>query len=134
MYKEEFLVEVETILQAYKESFMHKTYSEESDLSNIFMESFGISAKLKRENRQYWSRELGMIWQLLVNAIFKYHCSDYAPALKLGLDEPCDLLCTKDAIDTKYRIGSGDARTLKKFKQYGQLLSSKGFRPVILLL
>ncbi|MCL1844193.1 MAG: hypothetical protein FWF79_10315 [Defluviitaleaceae bacterium] len=134
MYKEEFLVEVETILQAYKESFSSKTYSMESNISDILMESFGISASLKRENRQYWGRELGMIWQLIVNAIFKHHGTEYAPALKFGLDEPCDLICGNDAIDTKYRIGSGDSGTLKKFKNYGHLLRSNGFRPVLLLL
>lgn len=134
MYKEEFLADVNAILQAYKESFNNKTYSKESDISDILMECFGISSNLKRENRQYWGRELGMIWQLLITAIFKHHCADYAPALKFGPDEPCDLICKNDAIDTKYRIGSGDSGTLKKFKHYGHLLRSNGFRPVLLLL
>ena len=39
-----------------------------------------------------------------------------------------------DAIDTKYRVGSGDSGTLKKFKQYGKLLSDEGYRPVLLFL
>jgi hypothetical protein len=39
-----------------------------------------------------------------------------------------------DAIDTKYRIGSGDSGTLKKFKQYGKLLREEGYRPVLLIL
>jgi len=68
MYKEEFLADVEAILQAYKESFNNKTYSKESDVSDILMESFGISS------------------------------------------------------------------SLKKFKHYGHLLRSNGFRPVLLLL
>ena len=37
MYKEEFLADVEAILQAYKESFNNKTYSKESDVSDILM-------------------------------------------------------------------------------------------------
>jgi hypothetical protein len=41
---------------------------------------------------------------------------------------------TKVAIDTKYRIGSGDSGTLKKFKQYGKALQTKGFSPVLLIL
>jgi hypothetical protein len=40
----------------------------------------------------------------------------------------------KDAIDTKYRIGSGDSGTLKKFKQYGARLTKSGYRPVLLML
>jgi hypothetical protein len=134
MYNKNFLIEVESRLETYKKSFVNKTYSNESDISDILMESFGISPKLKRENRQYWGRELGMVWQFLVSAVFKHHCVDYSPALRFGLDEPCDLVSKKDAIDTKYRIGSGDSGTLKKFKQNGQLLRTKGFRPVLLLL
>jgi len=38
------------------------------------------------------------------------------------------------AIDTKYRIGSGDSGTLKKFKAYGLLLREKGYEPVFLIL
>ncbi len=40
----------------------------------------------------------------------------------------------KVAIDTKYRIGSGDSGTLKKFKHYGKALKDKGFEPVLLML
>jgi hypothetical protein len=40
----------------------------------------------------------------------------------------------KDAIDTKYRIGSGDSGTLKKFKQYAARLEDLGYRPVLLIL
>ena len=38
-----------------------------------------------------------------------------------------------DAIDTKYRIGSGDSGTLKKFKQYGKKLRDVGYRPIFLI-
>ena len=89
---------------------------------------------MKRENRQYWGRELGMMWQLLVIAVVKEHCpQEYKPALKFGSDEPCDLILGNDAIDTKYRVGSGDSGTLKKFKQYGKLLHRNGYRPVFLI-
>jgi hypothetical protein len=43
-------------------------------------------------------------------------------SIKEGSDEFCDLVVGNDAIDTKYRIGSGDSGTLKKFRQYGQEL------------
>lgn len=54
--------------------------------------------------------------------------------LHFGDDEPADLYVGKDAIDTKYRVGSGDSGTLKKFKQYGELLKNKGYNPVFLFL
>ena len=33
------------------------------------MEVFGITPEMKRENRQYWGRQLGMCWQRLVTEI-----------------------------------------------------------------
>ena len=52
----------------------------------------------------------------------------------MGSDEPCDLIVDGYAIDTKYRIGSGDSGTLKKFKSYGQLLRTYNYEPVFLIL
>ena len=97
------------------------------------MDVFGITPDRKRENRQYWGRELGMCWQLLVTNVLSHFCRGYAPAIKVGDDEPCDCCVGKDAIDTKYRIGSGDSGTLKKFKSYGKLLKERGHRPVLLI-
>jgi hypothetical protein len=39
-----------------------------------------------------------------------------------------------DAIDTKYRIGSGDAGTLKKFRDYATRLQQLNYQPVLLIL
>lgn len=121
------------VLRAYRDSFGIKTYSEENDDRDPLMDVFGITPDRKRENRQYWGRELGMCWQLLVTNVFSHHGKQYAPAIKIGADEPCDCCVGKDAVDTKYRIGSGDSGTLKKFKSYGKLLTDKGFRPVLLI-
>lgn len=121
------------VLRAYRDSFTIKTYSEENDDSDPLMDVFGITPDRKRENRQYWGRELGMCWQLLVTNLLSHYCKDYSPALKIGDDEPCDCCVGKDAIDTKYRIGSGDSGTLKKFKSYGKLLKDRGYRPVLLI-
>lgn len=74
-----------------------------------------------------------MCWQLIVNTLCRARCTDYKPAPRFGADEPCDLIVGKYAIDTKYRIGSGDSGTLKKFKQYGPLLSGEGYTPVLLI-
>lgn len=125
---------IDDILKRYYKTFKEKTYSAENNDTDILMEIFGITPEQKRENRQYWGRELGMIWQLIITEICYHHCLNFKPALKLGNDEPCDLILGKDAIDTKYRIGSGDSGTLKKFKQYGNLLQEYGYRPVLLIL
>lgn len=125
---------IEPLLQRYFESFQSKTYSVENNEYDILMNIFGITPELKRQNRQYWGRELGMLWQLIVTSLCQRYCADFAGALRVESDEPCDLIIGRDAIDTKYRIGSGDSGTLKKFKQYGNLLIEKGYRPVFLIL
>lgn len=123
-----------TILEQYQQSFTSKIYIEETDISDLLMEVFGITAEIKRENRQYWGRELGMCWQRLVTQLCRSCCAEFATALRIGSDEPCDLIVGKQAIDTKYRIGSGDSGTLKKFKAYASLLKDNGYEPVLLIL
>jgi hypothetical protein len=124
---------LEKILSTYHRSFQDKVYGDENDDHDLLMDVFEISPMLKRENRQYWGRELGKCWELLINNICK-SLTGYAPALRIGQDEPCDLVVGKFAIDTKYRIGSGDSGTLKKFKTYGKLLRDHGYEPVFLIL
>jgi hypothetical protein len=121
------------ILNQYKTSFSEKIYSDESNETDLLMEVFGITPELKRENRQYWGRELGMCWQRLVVEICKHTHKDFGPALRFGSDEPCDLVVGQQAIDTKYRIGSGDSGTLKKLKAYATLLKKNGYAPVLLV-
>lgn len=121
-------------LKKYQTSFSGKVYNSENEDHDILMDVFGLTPSVKRENRQYWGRELGMCWQLLVVKLAKDKCSDFKPALKIDADEPTDLFIGNDAIDTKYRIGSGDSGTLKKFKTYGKMLREDGYRPVLLIL
>lgn len=121
------------ILLAYQERFSAKVYSNENDEHDLLMDVFGITPQLKRENRQYWGRELGMCWQRLVVEVCRQTHKDFGPALRIGDDEPCDLTVGTFAIDTKYRIGSGDSGTLKKFKAYGLTLLEKGFKPILLI-
>ena len=121
------------ILENYQNSFSKKTYSEENNEDDLLMNIFDISPQIKRENKQYWGRELGMCWQMIVTEVCK--SSDlFEGPLKDGANEPCDLRMGNFAIDTKYRLGSGDSGTLKKFKQYGSLLKERGYKPVLLLL
>lgn len=121
------------ILDQYKNSFSGKIYREENEDYDVLMDVFGITPSLKRENRQYWGRELGMCWQMLVCKLFELRCENFQPAMRIGSDEPCDCIVGKDAIDTKYRIGSGDSGTLKKFKQYGKLFEEQGLNPILLI-
>lgn len=106
--------ELRPIFEQYFESFSKKEYIEENNDYDVLMEVFGITPELKRENRQYWGRELGMVWEKTLELIAKHH-NDYLPRFRIDRDEPVDFLLGADAIDTKYRIGSGDAGTLKSF-------------------
>ena len=72
------------ILKRYYEAFKAKTYSAENNDTDVLMDIFGITPEQKRENRQYWGRELGMMWQLIVTEICKHHSSSFKPALKIG--------------------------------------------------
>ncbi len=125
--------EIKSILIQYQSSFTAKVYSDENNDHDVLMDVFGVTPELKRQNRQYWGRELGMCWQLIVSALFKATRSDFAHGYSNGADELCDLMAGEDAIDTKYRIGSGDSGTLKKFKQYGQTLRDAGLKPIFLI-
>ena len=80
----------------------------------------GLTQDIKFGNRQYWGRELGMCWQKLVTELCQTTCDSFQGAIREGGGELCDLVVVNDAIDTKYRIGSGDSGTLKKFKSYGK--------------
>jgi hypothetical protein len=124
---------LDAVLERYKTSFIEKVYSDENDDHDLLMQAFGISPLLKRENRQYWGRELGKCWESLVIEACRI-VPTFQPALRIGDDEPCDLIVQNYAIDTKYRLGSGDSGTLKKFKSYGPLLRAQGYEPVFLFL
>jgi hypothetical protein len=126
--------DLDQILLRYQAAFSKKVYREENDETDILMNVFNITSEMKRENRQYWGRELGMCWQLLVTQVFKNTRDNFALALRSGDDEPYDFGFSNFAVDTKYRIGSGDSGTLKKFKLYGNLLKEKEFTPVLLIL
>lgn len=67
---------LEQILARYQNSFTEKVYAEENEEHDILMDVFGISPIIKKENRQYWGRELAMCWQLLVTetaVVFSQH-------------------------------------------------------------
>ena len=87
------------ILRRYQSNFSEKVYVDTYEATDVLMETFGVTQDLKRENKQFWGRQLGMCWQLLVIELCKHTCSDYADAIRIGNDEPCDLILGSDAID-----------------------------------
>ena len=121
------------ILDQYRIKFQNKIHISPPYSSDILLDYFNITLDQIRQNKQYWNRELGMCWQKLIVESVK-NLPDYQSAFRIDRKEPCDLILGKDAIDTKYRIGSGDSGTIKKLKEYAQLLSDRGYRPVLLIL
>ena len=121
------------ILSIYQEKFKTKKIVPEETDSDVLMAVFGVTYAEKAVNMQYWGRELGTCWERLVQSSLESH-KDYLPGLQIGRDELCDCIVGKYAIDAKYRVGSGDSGTLKKFKQYGQILKKKGYVPIMLFL
>ena len=127
--------EMVSVMRHYSDSFGGKIHNEASEETDILMDAFGLTPTVKNANRQYWGRELGMCWQRLVIAVTRNLAADeFEEAKRYGGDEPYDLAVGGFAVDTKYRVGSGDAGTLKKFKQYGELLRSDEFTPMMLFL
>ncbi|MBD1924177.1 restriction endonuclease [Microcoleus sp. FACHB-831] len=125
---------LERIIQQYSVSFAAKLFIEESLEEDDLMRVFGLNQEIKAENKQYWGRELGKCWERIVIALCRQRCDNFSAAIREGQDELCDLVIGLDAIDTKYRIGSGDSGTLKKFRQYAVRLRQMGYNPVLLIL
>ena len=119
------------VLGKYQEAFSKKEISSEDGYSDVLMEVFNITPAIKSTNMQYWGRELGKCWEGIVQAIFSER-NDYGPGIKEGADEICDCTIGKMAIEAKYRVGSGDSGTLKKFKQYAQRLKGMGCKPIMI--
>lgn len=123
------------IVTRYQRSFQEKTFVEINQDTDILMDLFEITFEQKRENKQYWNRELGSIWELITKEILKINpCFREPLPNEFGNDSPVDYFIGNMAIDAKYRIASGDSGTLKKFKQYGQMLQNMNYIPIFLIL
>jgi hypothetical protein len=122
-----------SIIKKYQTSFSEKIFEAEETPSDILMEVFGITAVLKNRNRQYWGRELGKCWESLVIDVFKQYCPDrFTPPFKHQGTEPCDLIVGDYGIDTKYRVGSGDSKTLSIFRKNARIITEHKLKPVLL--
>lgn len=122
------------ILDKYKDSFNKKVYREENNDHDVLMDVFGLTPELKRENGQYWGGQLGRCWEKLICKIFEIRCENYQGALKVGRSSSCDCRVGMDAIEVKYRIGSGDSGFAKKARQYAIDLMEDGYNPILLIL
>ncbi|MDY7008234.1 MAG: restriction endonuclease [Cyanobacteriota bacterium] len=125
---------LDIILHKYSQSFASKIFTQESLEADDLMLVFGLNQEIKARNKQYWGRELGMCWERIVKEICRQTCDDFHEAIRDGNDELCDFVVGLDAIDTKYRIGSGDSGTLKKFRQYAARLNAIEYNHVLLIL
>jgi hypothetical protein len=126
---------LDKVLEFYQSAFSAKVFTSTDPERDLLMDVFGLTPEQKADNRQYWGRELGMCWQRLCAAMCSEYCkADYAPPVRVGADEPYDFSVGTRAIDTKYRVGSGDAGTLKKFKGNGEALAAQGMIPTMLIL
>ncbi|ARQ05704.1 Restriction endonuclease [Macrococcoides canis] len=125
---------LDRILLHYEDNFRNKVFDEDNQKIDILMDVFGITASDKKVNKQYWGRQLGFMFEKLVIEVFQKHDKNFKKAESVGSDKPYDLQSDNDFIDTKYRVGSGDSGTLKKFKSYGKEMKSEGKNPVILIL
>jgi hypothetical protein len=126
-------MELDTIFRTYQQKFQNRAEVLPNNEPDILMEVFGITSEQKQKNLQYWHRELGMCWQKVVIEFFREH-PEYSGPIKNGSEEPCDLVLKNYSIDTKYRIGSGDSGTLKKFRENAEYLRGEGYTPLLLVL
>jgi hypothetical protein len=127
---------LETLLHSYSNSFKNKVFREVEEVEpDLLMEVFGINAILKNANRQYWGRELGKCWELLLLKTFQASKPDFFN-LPRRIDgaEPYDFQYKHFGIDAKYRVGSGDSKTLKLFKANGDIIRNEGMEPMALFL
>lgn len=125
---------LDEIILGYSNKYENKQFNNTKINEDLLMQIHNITEHDKRKNMQYWGRELGMEWQKLVVEIFQNNVpNDFGGPIRNGDDEPCDLRFKNYAIDTKYRCGSGDSGTLKKFKQYGKFFKDNDMIPLILL-
>lgn len=125
---------LDAILGHYKESFRTKLHEENLGAPDVLMDVFGITPQMKAQASQYWGRELGMCWERLVRQVMRDHAQDVGPALASPSGSPCDFTMGNVAVDTKYRLGSGDSGTLNKLAANSAWLQSKQYQPVMLFL
>lgn len=121
------------IIGGYREAFSRKDFGDELPVSDLLMDAFGITPETKRENAQYWGRELGSVWQRLVFESFKHVDKSTRTPPKQCPVHPCDVVTRGFGIEVKYRIGSGDAPFIKNLEANASVFTARGESPVLLV-
>jgi len=124
------------ILKRHKRSFDGKIFPNEPPDEDDLMLIFGLTQEIKSKNKQYWGKQLGHCWEDIITTLCRQKCENFGDRIKYGSGRKhlCDFVIGNIAVDTKYRIGSGDQGTLDKFKLYGNKLHERGYRPFMLIL
>ena len=125
---------IKDILLDYQVRFSNKIYSQDNNDYDLLMDAFGISPKLKLENMQYWGRELGACLEKVMKTRMSKSKHYENPIKEKSGREPYDFQFRDRAIDVKYRIGSGDAGTIKKWTENAKDIIELGLQPTLLIL
>jgi len=123
-----------SVVDGFRASFARKDFIARETDPDILMDVFGLTPEVKLSHPQYWGRELGSCWERLV----KSACADASVPVSFpppgSRDTPCDIILGAHAIETKYRVGSGDSGTLQKLQANGATLRAAGLEPILLIL
>jgi len=100
----------------------------------LLMKLFALEPNIYLMNRQYFNRELGSLFEKMVKALLKTTNSKrYGNAVVVGKTQLCDCTFGQDAIEVKYRYYSGDAKTVRLYRNAAPKLISMGLKPVMLI-
>lgn len=129
--------ECEAVLEEAQQKLQAKIFNEppEKPQTDLLMDVFKMTPEMKH-NPQFTNRHLGATLEKMLKKWFEAHKpQDFqAPERDDDGGEPYDLLVGDQAIDVKYRVGSGDSGSIKKWKRYAKDLKAKGYKPVWVVL
>lgn len=126
---------LDAIMAHSRERALDKHFAADDATTDLLMEAYALDPKTRHQHMQFWGQRLGLCWEGLVDTVFSTLRPDaHGDRIHYGRGELCDMVFGDDAIDTKYRIGSGDGATIRKFCRYGDMLREDGYRPVMLIL
>jgi hypothetical protein len=124
--------DLKNLVESYKLSFEKKILNHKHFKQDDIMNLFNKNQYDLLLNKQYWHREFGKFYEKYVKIIAKSKLK-YNDSPKYKKYDLCDLVIDNFAIDTKYRIGSGDSGTVRKLKFYGEQLIKLNYKPILLI-
>jgi hypothetical protein len=120
-------------LGRYHETFTDRMPEEQDAVSDALMDFFRLTPEIKNRERQFYGRHLGAAWEEIAGKILHAHDPSTEFPRPGTEDTPCDIVYRGFAIDTKYRIGSGDSGTMRKLAGNASTLARRGFVPLLLI-